>query len=226
MLNSYLSSLLKDQPQDIMLYTRDFFSNACKAVPLVLVGPSGAGKSTLLQFMMAKYPGVFEFSISTTTRNPRAGEQDGVHYYFVTREEFERRIEEGYFLEYAEVHGNFYGTSKKAVLDIVERGKICVLDIDVQGTLQVYRSGVDFNCMFITPPDLQILEQRLTARGTEDSQRLQIRLRNAQTEIDTANSHPEIFRDCVINGDLSKTQEDFLSHIYRYYPHLKPNETI
>lgn len=176
--------------------------------------------------MMSKYPGVFEFSISTTTRSPRAGEQDGVHYYFVTRQEFEQRIQEGYFLEYAEVHGNFYGTSKQAVLDIVERRKVCVLDIDVQGTLQVFRSGIKFNCMFIMPPDLETLEQRLTARGTEDPQRLQTRLRNANTEIETAKSHPKIFRDCVINGDLKETQDSFLSHIYRYYPTLKPNETV
>lgn len=118
-------------------FAKDYFSkfnpNPQRTKPIAIVGPSGVGKSTLIDRLMADSPDVFEFSISCTTRQPRPGEVDGKHYYFISSEEFIRRNEEGEFIEWAEVNGEYYGTSLEVVKDIAARGKICLLDIDVQG---------------------------------------------------------------------------------------------
>ena len=109
-------------------------------LPLVLVGPSGAGKSTIVKYLQSKAPDCFAFSVSSTTRKPREGEVNGVHYHFVTKEDFLADVEEGNFLEHQEVHGNFYGTHKNQVEEAQNQGMICILDIDVKGALEVAQS--------------------------------------------------------------------------------------
>eukprot|EP01137_Pigoraptor_chileana_P037136 Opistho-2@33758 len=129
--------------------------------PLVLAGPSGAGKSTLLKRLLAEYPDVFGFSVSHTTRKPRAGEVNGRDYHFTSREEMIQGISEGQFIENAEFSGNMYGTSKRAVHDVLGKGRICILDIDMQGVRSVKNTDLRARFAFITPPSFEELERRL-----------------------------------------------------------------
>ena len=133
-----------------------------------MVGPSGAGKSTLVKHMMALAPEFFTFSVSSTTRAPRDGEIDGQHYHFTTKEKFLADVDGNQFLEYQEVHGNYYGTHKKQVEDAQKQGKVCILDIDVKGALEIAKGGkVHCHYLFIKTPTIDVLKQRLEARGTE-----------------------------------------------------------
>eukprot|EP00879_Flechtneria_rotunda_P025208 GHRR01026777.1.p1 GENE.GHRR01026777.1~~GHRR01026777.1.p1 ORF type:complete len:251 (+),score=64.94 GHRR01026777.1:92-754(+) len=151
---------------------------------LVVVGPSGVGKGTLIKKLMdGPDAAMFAFSVSHTTRKPRRGESDGEHYHFTTREDFEKGIAAGHFLEYAEVHSNLYGTSKQAVQTTLAAGKVAVLDIDVQGARQVRKAGIACITVFIAPPSMEELERRLTGRGSETPTSLSNRINNAKQEI-------------------------------------------
>mmetsp|Transcript_23679 Transcript_23679/g.41950 ORF Transcript_23679/g.41950 Transcript_23679/m.41950 type:complete len:266 (-) Transcript_23679:23-820(-) len=224
LLNDFLSSVLLSKPENIFTYAREYFSkfnlSPVRTKPLIILGPSGVGKSTMLTRLMQRFPDAFEFSVSTTTRKLRGAEQHGIHYFFVTREEFQQQVEEGKFLEWAEVHTNLYGTSREAVESIMTRGKICLMDIDVQGALQIYQKGLDCNYIFIMPPSMAELERRLKARSTEDDSVLRVRLRNAAAEIDTAKSNPSIFKDYLVNEDLEVAEEEFFHKITQYYDFL------
>lgn len=150
---------------------------------LVLSGPSGAGKSTIINAASGEI-GEYYFSISTTTRPPRAGEVDGKDYFFVSKEEFEEDIKAGNFLEYAEVHGNYYGTSLTPVREALQAGKLVIFDIDVQGHRLVRAKMDDITTSaFITPPTLSELEYRLRARSTDDERVISKRIENATKEI-------------------------------------------
>ncbi len=154
-----------------------------KGAILVLSGPSGAGKSTIIQAASEEI-GEYYFSISTTTRSPRIGEEDTKDYFFVTKESFEEDIKAGNFLEYAQVHGNYYGTSLKPVREALEEGKLVIFDIDVQGHRLVRAKMNDITTSaFITPPTLNELETRLRARCTDDESVIRQRLKNAKEEI-------------------------------------------
>ncbi len=149
-------------------------------------GPSGSGKSTLCRRLRAE--GEAEFSVSCTTRTPREGEIDGKDYHFLTRDEFERRIADGEFLEHAEVHGNFYGTLRSEVVERIRGGRDVVMDIDVQGAAQVraIEDGAIRHALvdlFVMPPDERELEDRLRGRGTDDEGTIRLRLRNAIEEM-------------------------------------------
>ncbi|KAK4297814.1 hypothetical protein Pmani_028179 [Petrolisthes manimaculis] len=152
--------------------------------PLVLCGPSGAGKSTLMKKLTDEFVNNFGFSVSHTTRQPRAGEEHGVHYFFVTRQEMQEAISSGEFIEHAEYSGNLYGTSKKAVQDVLSKGKICILDIDMQGVIQVKNTDLKAQCVFIRPPSIEDLKKRLLARGTETEESLARRLNVAEKEME------------------------------------------
>ena len=154
-----------------------------KGAILVLSGPSGAGKSTIINAASDKI-GEYYFSISTTTRAARAGEENGVDYFFVSKESFEEDIKAGNFLEYAQVHGNYYGTSLKAVRLALDKGKLVIFDIDVQGHRLVRAKMNDITTSaFITPPTLKELETRLRARCTDDESVIVNRMENAKNEI-------------------------------------------
>lgn len=154
-----------------------------KGAILVLSGPSGAGKSTIINAASDEI-GKYYFSISTTTREPRVGEVHGVDYFFVSKESFEEDIKAGNFLEYAKVHGNYYGTSLKPVREALEEGKLVIFDIDVQGHRLVRAKMNDITTSaFITPPTLKALEERLRARCTDDENVIINRIENAKDEI-------------------------------------------
>ncbi len=170
---------------------------------LVLSGPSGAGKSSLVNKIIDDI-GEAYFSISTTTRPMREGEKNGVHYHFVSKEEFLKGIENDEFLEYAIVHGNYYGTSLKPVKEALSQGKLVIFDIDVQGNVSVNnRLGDITTSVFITPPSLSELKRRLYARGTDSEEIIQNRIENAKREIQRVSEYDYL----LINDDLDTAAE-------------------
>lgn len=167
---------------------------------LVLSGPSGAGKSSLLKEIINDI-GECYFSISTTTRNIREGETDGVDYYFVKEEEFKKDIEEDNFLEYAFVHGNYYGTSIKPVKEALSEGKLVLFDIDVQGnTLVNNRLGDITTSVFISPPTLSELKKRLEARSTDSQEVINRRIEMAKREIQRISEYDFL----IVNDNLQE----------------------
>lgn len=179
-----------------------------KGACLLLSGPSGSGKSTLIKELLASFDDIY-FSISTTTRPKRSGEVDGKDYFFVSREEFEKDIAEGMFLEWAQVHGNYYGTSLRPVMDAIDEGKLVVFDIDVQGFESVMRSPLAkiTTSVFITTPTMEDLKKRLEARGSDDAATIQKRLENAKKEIVYMPKYDYV----LINEDLDKSKEQILA---------------
>lgn len=174
---------------------------------LILSGPSGSGKSTLCSVIMQNIPNVY-FSISSTTRKPREGERDGIDYHFLSQEEFLRDIERGDFLEWAEVHSNYYGTSLKPVQKALEEGKIVVFDVDVQGHHNIKKHyGKSAISVFVTTPSKQVLEERLRGRGSDDDTVIEKRLTHAYNEM----QHIDEFDFLIINDDMAKAKNAILS---------------
>ena len=172
-------------------------------VVLVLSGPSGAGKSSLIK-KIENDIGDYYFSISTTTRSPREGEVEGIHYHFVSVEEFLKDIEDDNFLEHATVHGNYYGTSLKPVRAALSEGKLVIFDIDVQGNTAVNnRLGDITTSVFITPPSLTELKNRLVNRSTDTQEVIDNRLKMAKREIQRTSEYDYL----VINDDLDVAAE-------------------
>jgi guanylate kinase len=171
-----------------------------KGTLFVVSGPSGVGKTSIISALMNKLENIV-FSVSCTTRPPRPGEVDGVDYFFVSRDKFIEMREKGEFLEWAEVHGNLYGTPKKFVLENIEKGNRIILDIDVQGALQVKRNFDDAVFIFVAPPSYEVLKERLLKRGTENSQSMLKRLENAKWEM----SKIVEFDYLIVNSDLEKS---------------------
>ncbi|MEA3490398.1 MAG: guanylate kinase [Campylobacterota bacterium] len=172
---------------------------------LVLSGPSGAGKSTIIDEASSQI-GEYYFSISTTTRPPRVGELDGRDYFFVSREAFEEDIKAGNFLEYAQVHGNYYGTSLKPVREALELNKLVIFDIDIQGHRLVRVKLNDITTsVFIAPPTLSELEKRLRLRCTDDEEVIARRLENAKSEIHAVGEYDF----AILNDDIESAASEF-----------------
>ena len=167
-----------------------------KGILYIVSAPSGSGKSTLCAMMREKYPNI-EYSISYTTRNPRGDEVNGREYYFVTRDIFEQMISNNEFLEWAEVHGNYYGTSKKAIENALNNNIDIFLDIDPQGAMQLKEKAQSAVFIFITAPSLKELETRLKNRATDTDKVIDLRLNNATKELGYYNKYDYI----VINND-------------------------
>lgn len=167
---------------------------------IVISAPSGTGKTTLLKELFSRLEAV-TFSISHTTRSPRAGEEDGVDYHFVDKDTFRRMTEKEEFLEWAEVHGNFYGTSRKEVERFLEQGLDVFLDIDTQGARQV-RERASGRCLsiFIAPPSWEEQERRLSGRGTDSPETIRLRLANARREMEDASLYDYL----VINETVAE----------------------
>ena len=174
-----------------------------RGILFVLSAPSGCGKTTLLKRVMADLPGLV-FSISHTTRAPRKGEQNGRDYFFVSRKEFYaiRDRQPSGFLEWAEVHGNLYGTSRAEVERLQSAGLDVILDIDIQGAAQV-RAAADPVTIFIAPPSIKELARRLRGRGTEDEETIALRLAGAHREMQAAGLYDYL----IVNDDLDEAVE-------------------
>lgn len=154
-----------------------------KGLLIVLSGPSGAGKGTVYNAVTAKMPSLYR-SVSVTTRLPRAGEKEGVHYYFRTVEEYKAMLNRGEFLETAEVYNNFYGTPAAPVFEMLERGNDVFFEIDIAGAKQIKAKYPECISVFIMPPSFKILEERLRGRGTENEESLSTRIGSARSELE------------------------------------------
>jgi guanylate kinase len=179
-------------------------------IALIVSGPSGAGKSTVCNLLRKRHPEL-EFSVSCTTREPRKGEIDGKDYHFIDKEEFQRRVKNNEFLEHADVHGNLYGTLKNEIINRVEAGKDVLLDIDVQGAIQVKASSKKYallgkcsECVFLGPPSFEELERRLRSRGTEKEASICKRLDDAKSEL----GHWKDYDYLIINEDAEQAAKD------------------
>jgi guanylate kinase len=178
-----------------------------KGAILIISGPSGCGKSSLLKKFYENFSNYY-FSISTTTRQPRVGEVDGVDYFFVTKEEFESDIENDYFLEYAQVHNNYYGTSLKPITKALSESKLVIFDIDVQGHDLVRKKLNDITTsVFITTPSLKELENRLYKRATDSEEIIQNRLKNAKIEIHSLDTYDYL----ILNDDLEEASKKLIA---------------
>ena len=156
-----------------------------KGKTFIISGPSGVGKSTILHALMEKRKNLY-FSVSATTRDPRPGEEDGVHYHFLNVDTFQEWIARDEFLEHAEFVGNYYGTPKRYVDEAMDRGEDVILDIEVQGAMQVSEKRPETVRVFIAPPSWEELERRLTGRGTDSPEKIQKRLQRAREDAATA----------------------------------------
>lgn len=178
------------------------------SLTVVFSAPSGAGKTTLIQNVFESNP-EFSFSISTTSRPPRGGESDGKEYYFVSAEDFKNKIKSESFIEWAFVHGNYYGTEKKEIDRIISTGKIPILDIDVQGAAIVREKLENGVYIFIIPPSISVLRERLKARKTDSKDQIALRMKNAGKELERFNDYDYL----VINDDLERASLEIESII-------------
>ena len=171
----------------------------------VISGPSGAGKGTLVTRVRERRSNLV-LTVSATTRAPRKGEVDGVNYFFLTREEFDRRVANGEFVEWAEVHGNCYGTLVSEVQSKLASGSSLILEIDVQGALQVKERFPEAVLIFIKPPSLEVLRERLVGRGTETPETIELRMANAADELALADRYDDV----VVNDDLDRATDELV----------------
>ncbi|AGO14109.1 AaceriAER309Wp [[Ashbya] aceris (nom. inval.)] len=180
--------------------------------PIVISGPSGAGKSTLLKKLFAEFPERFGFSVSSTTRAPRPGEVHGKDYNFTSVEDFQAMIAQKKFIEWAQFSGNYYGTTVAAVRKVIDSGKICILDIDMQGVKSVKQTDLNARFLFLAPPSLESLRERLVGRGTETEESLSKRLAAAEAEMAYAatGAHDRV----VVNDDLDRAYSELKEFIF------------
>lgn len=175
-----------------------------KGLLIVVSGPSGTGKGTVCGELLASTE--LAYSISATTRSPRAGEVDGKNYYFLTREEFERRIEAGDFLEYADVYGNYYGTPLGEIEKRLSAGEDILLEIDTQGALNVMEKCPDALFIFLLPPSIAELEHRIKGRGTETAESLAKRLGSARAEIAIGKKYNYVVVNDTVKNAVARIQ--------------------
>lgn len=183
----------------------------------IFAGPSGAGKSTLIKMLFAEFPDLFQFSVSHTTRGPREGEIDGVDYNFVDEGKFGSLVEANAFLEYAKVHGNLYGTTVEAVGKVVQSGRSCILDVDVQGVEALAaREDSPWSARFVwvAPPSMEALEERLAGRGSETPESMAARLDTAAREMSFA-ATSRVFDLTIINEDVSMAYNELVGYVRR-----------
>ncbi len=175
-----------------------------KGLVFVMSGPSGTGKTSILRKLLQDTESL-DFSVSYTTREIRPGEIEGEDYFFVSEKDFKSLIERGEFLEWATVHGNFYGTSRTFVENTISKGRDILLDVDVQGAISIMKKLEDAVYVFVAPPSYEELERRLTSRGTENSSSLKTRLENARWELEQM----KLFQYLIINNDVCKSVNQF-----------------
>ncbi len=177
----------------------------------IVSGPSGAGKGTLVRALLARVPDLW-LSVSSTTRAPRPGEEEGVHYFFLSRKEFDRKVESGGFLEWAEVHRNRYGTSRDLVERKIAQGRQVVLEIDPQGAQQVKERMPESALVFVNAPDLNELRRRLEGRGSETNDQIEARMARAIEEMELAGMYDFV----ITNDDVVRATNELVDIIDSY----------
>ena len=178
----------------------------------IISAPSGGGKTTLSKAVVNRFKDIL-YSVSYTTRSPRNSEQDGVDYYFIQKKDFEERIESGHWAEWAEVHGNYYGTSAEFLEKGLASGRDMLLDIDVQGTIQILGNYPDSITIFIMPPSLETLGKRLEMRRTESRTTIKRRLLTAEKEM----AQKDLYRYIIVNDQLFVSIEKLVAIIEKYH---------
>ena len=182
---------------------------ACRGTLFVVSSPSGGGKGTIIRHVLDVVPNL-SYSVSFTTRTPRPGETNGVEYFFISRDVFHEMVAAGEFLEWACVHGNYYGTAKEQVAEETAAGIDIVLEVDVQGAASVRQLLLDSVSIFILPPSYEVLKERLIARGTDSPAELEVRLRNAPEELRQYSA----FDYVIINDEVARAAAQLASIIY------------
>ncbi|MEJ2656125.1 MAG: guanylate kinase [Desulfobacterales bacterium] len=177
----------------------------------IISAPSGAGKTTLARAALSRHADML-YSVSYTTRKPRAGEQDGIDYHFISKQDFKKGIKEERWAEWAQVYGNYYGTSAEFIDGSLSAGRDILLDIDIQGTIQILKKYPDTVTIFILPPSMDTLKKRLEMRGTDSIQVIEKRLVNARNEM----AQKDLYRHIIVNDNLSKAIKE-LSAIFKKY---------
>ena len=180
-----------------------------KGVLTIISGFSGVGKGTLVKMLLEKYDN-YALSISATTREPRVGEQDGVNYFFITKDEFEKKIDNKELLEYAQYVGNYYGTPRRYVEEQLNNGKDVLLEIEIQGAMQIKEIMPDAMTIFVMPPDAKTLKERLVGRGTESMEVIDERLKRAVVESQGIEKYDNI----LVNDDLEESVKELHSIIH------------
>ena len=175
---------------------------------VIISGPSGVGKTTLYRSVLKRFSDML-YSVSYTTRTPRDGEKDGVDYHFISKDEFKEKIEKGKWAEWAKVHDHYYGTSAEFLYKGLASGQDILLDIDVQGTIQILNQFPDSITIFIMPPSMDILRNRLESRGSDSKAVIGKRLLNADKEVEKK----DIYRHVVVNDQLSAAMDELISII-------------
>lgn len=220
MFHRFINSSLRPFHRHHQISLSSSINSAPKIKSLLICGPSGVGKGTLINLLLTNYPNKFGLSVSRTSRKPRVGEIDGVHYHFVKdRETFHQDIQNGKhpYIEYAEVHGNFYGTRQDAVEDVHKAGKICILDLDTKGAENLKKMKFPIRSIFIAPPSIESLKNRLTNRGTETEAQMNIRLHNAIKEIEYGHT-PGNFDMILVNDDLNSSYHTLTQQLRVWFP--------
>jgi len=179
---------------------------------IVISGPSGAGKNTLIHHLIDENNNLVH-CISTTTRDPRKGERDGDDYHFIKKQEFQNSVDNDEFLEWAIVHEHYYGTSHKEINRIHDLGKDAILDIDIQGALQIQNKASQAILIFIEPPSMEILEERLRKRGTEAEEKIQKRMREADEEMKHKGKYHHIVINDTIDNACKKLNDIILTNV-------------
>lgn len=193
-----------------------------KGLLVVISGFSGAGKGTLVRELMERYPQRYALSISATTRSPRSGEKHARDYFFISKEEFQDMISREEFIEYAQYIENYYGTPKSYVLSQMQEGKDVILEIEVQGALEIKKKHANAIMIFIAPPNKQVLYERLLKRGTEKQEQIYKRLKRAKEEAESIKEYDYI----IINDTLEEAIEDLHQLIQSQHFLIKHNQEM
>jgi guanylate kinase len=227
MLSDFMSAVLLDKPEDVFLFAAEHFGTFEGSDggfrPVVISGPKSVGKTTVIGMLVKKFPEAFGFCVSHTTRGAREGETDGVNYSFISKDVFKNMVEQKQFIENGDVAGDSYGTSIEAVNAVRKTGKVCILDIGVGGVQTVKETKIAPRYLFITPPDLAELEQRMRGRGAESEETLKANLKDASIDIKygTANGN---FHKVIVNDDIEETFHEVRDTLVSWFPHLEKLE--
>jgi guanylate kinase len=218
-LNDFLSSVLLHKPDDVFVYAKEYFHpfnpTPLRGKPFILVGPSGVGKDTLLKEIFKKYEGIFEKKISYTTRPEKKIEKNKDNYCLITHEQFQKKIENKDFVEYKEINGHLYGTCKAELRRINDAGRIPIIEVDVKGAIDINKTGLEGNFLFVYAPSFEELRKRIGNR-IETEEEFKKRIEAAITEIELANNSV-LFTNRLVNDKLDKAVDQFFTLIEALY---------